>query len=261
MARSTSATAIFLTLFLFFSSVLSQTTFLDPQVLPACALACESLTSAQGSCQSQSQAQQCFCSAQTLQPLKQGQYSGLCPTCQDGDMVRVVGWYGNLCSSSGAGTSTTMVTVTSPPEQSQTASSTSSSSSSPTAQTNQNVGSSWVDSHYQWIIMLVVLLVGFIALAFTLLWLKKRQRRKRDLASAGSNPNVPDGATVGHFMPSREKHPVVNSSTTTNFGVAEQGGRGLVEEGVVEPPAATAAAAVGGGRSIGGRRTLSKGAR
>ncbi|KAK3063201.1 hypothetical protein LTS18_002276, partial [Coniosporium uncinatum] len=95
------------TTFLFTSTALAQqptsstTLFLDPQILPACAIICPALTQVQATCQLESNTQSCICSASALSGLQQSTSGLNCPQCQAGDLVRVQNYYNQFCAAQG----------------------------------------------------------------------------------------------------------------------------------------------------------------
>ena len=175
---------------------------------PACAVGCAVLQQAQTTCQPSADTQlnfeNCFCQSSTLAALystPDAICTAECPTPSDRALLQT--WFGTFCQQVGQGIdpltvaqaapSTTMVTVTS----------TSASGSSPTitgSGSNQAASSgsegSWYDNHlhhlgplltcirisnhWQWILMVGILAVGFGLIAWGAVWLKRRHQRKLD---------------------------------------------------------------------------------
>jgi len=158
---------------------------------PACAVSCAVLQQAQTNCQPQATTQlnfeNCFCQEPTLAALystPDAICAAECPTASDRTLLQ--SWYSSFCQQVGQGidpltavasASTTMVTITS----------TSSSVPAPTitgsgstAAANRGDGESWISGHWQWILMLAILAIGFGLIAWGAIWLKKRHEQKLD---------------------------------------------------------------------------------
>ncbi|QKX54736.1 uncharacterized protein TRUGW13939_01825 [Talaromyces rugulosus] len=183
---------------------------------PACGLTCPVLTQVQTGCvppQAPVTNDQtyinCFCESTTLQGL---QTTGtVCYTCTDATSQNLlVQWFTGYCSGGYTSTLTSTATsTTSAPTSAPTSAGTTTGSATTTAtnlptdtsesstlSANGQSGKSWISTHWKWIVMIVVLIIGFIALAFGGMWLKKRLDERHpglyhgdDSAPNGSNNN------------------------------------------------------------------------
>ncbi|RMZ86819.1 hypothetical protein DV736_g5955, partial [Chaetothyriales sp. CBS 134916] len=170
---------------------------------PACGLSCAVLVAAQSTCDSTYPAgtaqltyENCFCTQGSVQPLYASP-DGLCTAecTAESDRTTLQQWFTSFCKDVGQGidpktqtataqssgaSSTTVVTVTS-------------TSSNPTAAatnsgndySNSLSGSSgnqgpWINSHWRWLLMLGILIVGLGLLTWLAVWLKHRHRSKTE---------------------------------------------------------------------------------
>ncbi|KAJ5989619.1 Integral membrane protein [Penicillium waksmanii] len=142
---------------------------------PQCGIDCSILTSAQDSCVAGTESTwtSCFCESSLLTSLKTS--GALCSNCDSSDQTTLSNWYNSYCKSGGS-TNTKDTTSTSTTATATTGTSTSTatavSSGSKNATTEEN--KSWWSTHYQWVVMLIVLVIGFSALAVLGVWLKRR---------------------------------------------------------------------------------------
>ncbi|KAF7586418.1 hypothetical protein BBP40_008925 [Aspergillus hancockii] len=179
---------------------------------PQCALSCSILQQAQSACippsapaNGRSTYVSCFCQSSLIGQLKQsadGTCTDTCTNASDRSLLKT--WYSDFCSSGGKSTA------------SQSSAAAASSSTSPSSAKSQNsypAPPSWWSGHYQWVIMVIVLIVGFGALAVLGVWLKRRHDAKYpNLYHAGSGSNSgllfnrgqnasPGPKQPGQFMP------------------------------------------------------------
>jgi hypothetical protein len=189
---------------------------------PACAASCALLEQAQSTCLAQTgqqssglAAENCFCQSATLQ----GLYStpdaicvAECPTASDRVNLRT--WFTSFCAQVGQGvdpnasasgaTSTTVVTSTSTNTNGPT-----STAGTVSAEQHASSGSKgWFSTHWQWIVMVIVLAVGLGGLAWLLIFLRNRHRRKLDERRA----------QIGGFPSAREKAMGARSATPDLWG-------------------------------------------
>lgn len=187
--------------------------------LPACAQSCQLLNQASQACggtQSVSQGiWSCFCQSGYLTSLYNSP-AGICDgSCPDpAQNQQVMTWYQNECGSdngasehsgngnsgngNGNGGQTTVQTSTSTQSTSAAAgtstssssSGDSSSSSSSQSSSSSSSSGSWWDTHYKWIIMLIVIFIGLLVIALLAVWFKRRHDRKQDLPNASFNEGI-----------------------------------------------------------------------
>ncbi|KIW82848.1 hypothetical protein Z517_02091 [Fonsecaea pedrosoi CBS 271.37] len=175
---------------------------------PSCAVNCAVLLQAQTACvppsvpaTNQITYENCFCQSSFLQALYSTPDSICTAECtSESDRALLQTWFTTFCQQVGSGIdplesttsalqpgSTTVVTITSFSTPPSTATNTGTGSASASAPSHQ----SWIDGHWQWILMLGVLVVGFALLTWLAIWFRRRQRRKieeRRVAASGFPP-------------------------------------------------------------------------
>ncbi|KAJ5787652.1 hypothetical protein N7457_002642 [Penicillium paradoxum] len=141
---------------------------------PQCGLSCTTLTNAQTSCESgdSSSWTSCFCQSALLTGLKTS--GSICASCSAADQVTLSTWYNNYCNSGGKDTGATKTKAAAGATSTSTSSANSTKSASGTEEKK-----SWWSSHYRWVIMLIVLVIGFSIIAVVGVWLKRRHDAKR----------------------------------------------------------------------------------
>ncbi|KAJ5390974.1 uncharacterized protein N7496_002042 [Penicillium cataractarum] len=176
---------------------------------PECGLSCTALTQAQSSCESAAESTwvSCFCQSSLLTGLKTS--GSLCSSCtSSSDQSLLSTWYNNYCNSGGTDTgsstsSTTSAGTATATNSASTASTTAGKSTSNTSAADEN--KSWWSTHYQWVIMLIVLAIGFGAIAAGGVWLKRRYDAKRPGLYHGGSAAGSSGVLSGN--------PVSNSNS------------------------------------------------
>ncbi|KAJ9488147.1 hypothetical protein VN97_g5139 [Penicillium thymicola] len=170
---------------------------------PQCGLTCTTLTTAQTSCEAADASTwtSCFCESSLLTGLKTS--GSICSTCNAADQATLSTWYNNYCNSGGKDTSNTAATTTSAAAG---ATGSSSSATKNKSGTTTDENKSWWSTHYRWVIMIIVLVIGFTAIAVLGVWLKRRYEAKRpnlyhggssSLLSTASPPVPPNAAWSG----------------------------------------------------------------
>ncbi|KAE8356670.1 hypothetical protein BDV28DRAFT_83249 [Aspergillus coremiiformis] len=192
---------------------------------PSCALSCPILQQAQSACIPPSAPPNgrptyvsCFCQSALITQLHNtpdGTCTDTCTSAADRSILKT--WYNDFCSSGGdnkgaspsdaaAATSTAKSQNTYPPPK------------------------SWWSSHFQWVIMIIILIVGFSALTVLGVWLKRRHDAKYPNlyhAGRGSNSGLlfnrgqnasPGPKQPGQFMPAPS--PVSHSDYTNTDSLA-----------------------------------------
>ncbi|OJD21622.1 hypothetical protein ACJ73_07037 [Blastomyces percursus] len=152
---------------------------------PECAVGCPLLQEAQANCvppaapvTDQATYRSCFCQSTLLQALHSSP-SGVCDAvCPPAELNTLQQWYAGLCATGGnpelTQTTTTLATST-----------TTSSNAGPdpgketSSRVHYEAPPSWFSTHWRWVVMIIVLAVGFTALTFLLIYLKRRHKRKR----------------------------------------------------------------------------------
>ncbi|KAJ5824938.1 hypothetical protein N7447_007278 [Penicillium robsamsonii] len=168
---------------------------------PQCGLACTTLTTAQTSCQAgdASTWTSCFCQSALLTGLKSS--GSICSSCAAADQATLSTWYNNYCNSGGKDTSDTDTAADTGATTTQTAAQpastpdTSKSESGSSANTNKTPAAtekkeSWWSSHYRWVIMVIVLAIGFSIIAVLGVWFKRRYEAKRPHLYGGGSSGM-----------------------------------------------------------------------
>ncbi|MCJ1377888.1 hypothetical protein MMC17_000984 [Xylographa soralifera] len=223
-----SSTAATLLLLLHTALTTAQSTSSQiPSTLPACAQTCTALTQASQSCASNQATYQ----ATLLSSLKTSSTNNICsPQCGDADFATIASWYNGQCGTSAAGalatTPSTLLTITisnagsAPTGATTTEGAPSSATSSAGLQPNDAAptnGPAWFSTHYQWVIMLIVLAVGLILLAILLTWLRKRHARRREAAeNAGPHPAMEEWAPNQRSIHDIGNFGAAQAATTTS---------------------------------------------
>ncbi|KAE8151637.1 hypothetical protein BDV25DRAFT_89496 [Aspergillus avenaceus] len=164
---------------------------------PQCGLSCSQLKQAQTGCvppnapsNDRSTYVSCFCQSSIISQLHDSSDGTCTDTCTDAaDRTTLKTWYNNFCSS-GANQKDSTNT------QSDSAAATATSSAK--AQVTYPAPKSWWSTHYQWVIMVIVLVVGFSALAVLGVWLKRRHDAKYpNLYHAAGSGSTDSGLLFG----------------------------------------------------------------
>ncbi|CAG8930823.1 unnamed protein product [Penicillium salamii] len=154
---------------------------------PQCGLTCTALTNAQTSCESGATDSwtSCFCQSSLLTGLKSS--GSVCSSCSTEDQSTLSTWYNNYCKSGGTSNSAATTTSATSATASSTATGTASKSNANTSATEEK--KSWWSTHFQWVIMLIVLVIGFGIIGALGVWFKRRYDAKR--------PNLYHGGSSG----------------------------------------------------------------
>jgi len=174
---------------------------------PQCALSCETLVAAQNSClppaapvSDQSIYTSCFCESALLTQLHtspDGTCDANCPGESDRQLLE--NWYNSFCNSGttttttagGTNSATTMSTVTAgvtteivllpstvTPSSTAASSTSTGSDSYNTPEYASASNSSWMHTHWRWILMIIVVIVGLVLITLLAICFKRRHRRK-----------------------------------------------------------------------------------
>lgn len=177
---------------------------------PECGLTCTALENAQDACVPPEAAVtneqtyiSCFCQSAYITSLKSS--GTVCTSCTSAsDQELLVSWYNGYCdggytstltattaaattSSTSSATTTDAATTTAA-----TATSTSTSSADSSGSTKGNSG--WFSTHWRWVVMLIVLAIGFTGLAFLGTWYKKRHDARQPGLYHGNDRNKTNGS-------------------------------------------------------------------
>ncbi|KAL1852310.1 hypothetical protein Plec18170_006038 [Paecilomyces lecythidis] len=167
------------------SSTAAQSVTLLPSAgsdtFPACAVDCQTLEQAQDSCvppaapvTNQATYVSCFCQSALLTQLRSSP-AGVCSACSAADSQKLQQWYNNFCSTGGNVQTTTTSTSTTATNAAAAAAATTTGSHTKSYPSPP----SWISTHYQWIIMIIILAIGLTAIALGGMWLKRRYDAKR----------------------------------------------------------------------------------
>ncbi|KAI6361574.1 hypothetical protein MCOR25_006479 [Pyricularia grisea] len=185
-------------------------TFVPFSTLPACAGQCGALFDANGACapsgvtSAPSAIASCFCSNSKVTPFSTGT-AGVCDnacTATPGDFGSIRNWFTSFCANPATVTSLGQI---------------GSSSSTSTAIPAQTDNGDWLSSHWQWVVFIVVVVVGISCIWIGACVWRRRYLRKRDrqyalgkrLGAAGVGANATQQGTTGSTngnMSSRSVH-------------------------------------------------------
>lgn len=159
--------------------------FNNQQVLPACAAACGPLYDANGACVPPQVAADggakaytsCFCLDQRVAAFKTAT-QGVCDeACGAEGLSSIAGWFRSMCGTAtktNGGSTQTQGSATTGTE---------SSSTGGSRLANQGDGGDWISNHWQWVIMIVVLVVGITAIWVGACIWRRRYLKKKDRQS------------------------------------------------------------------------------
>ncbi|KAM0457388.1 hypothetical protein ACHAPV_003300 [Trichoderma viride] len=170
------------------------------QKLPACAAACGHLYDANGACvppavpsNNPSAYTSCFCFDSRLTAFSTTT-GGVCDdacTANPSGLSSITSWYHSMCNGQKAVAPSTT-------------SSTSSTSTNAIPEQSQVASGDWISNHWQWVVMLVILVVGIAGIWIGACIWRRRYLRKRELRkqagltdSWGSGVPATDGAAAG----------------------------------------------------------------
>jgi hypothetical protein len=154
------------------------TTLIPFAQLPACATSCGPLFDANGACVPPVQAAvqtDCFCNYARLVPWT-SQANGVCDyacTATPSDMTRIQGWFQSFCGVQGNQVVTQTVTGAG-----------SGSSSGGSRGSSGGEGGDWLSTHWRWVIMLVIIVVGIAGIWIGACIWRRRYIKKKERARA-----------------------------------------------------------------------------
>ncbi|KAL8765756.1 MAG: hypothetical protein Q9209_007263 [Squamulea sp. 1 TL-2023] len=215
-----------------FSQVNGQA--LIPADLPACAQQCANLLQAQTACTAPpnpppggTYGLPCFCGFAPLSILKADAPVNLCSTCSTTENAAIQSWYKGACSNGGQTTSapngpaTPATTTTSLRGATPNPTSQGTTVSGRPASAGNVAQKDWMSTHWRWVVMLIILVLGLSAIAVGGVYLKRYIHRRRDAQEAalagprqdlqtwGPGQSVhefdPPVPVAGNSNPSREK--------------------------------------------------------
>ncbi|CEI40320.1 hypothetical protein FVEN_g1752 [Fusarium venenatum] len=162
--------------------------FNNQQVLPACAAACGPLYDANGACVPPQVAADagpkaytsCFCLDQRVAAFKTAT-QGVCDeACGAEGLSSIAGWFRSMC---GTATKTNGGSTQQTGQGSTATTAGDSSSTAGSRLSNNEGGGDWISNHWQWVIMIVVLVVGITAIWVGACIWRRRYLKKKDRQS------------------------------------------------------------------------------
>jgi hypothetical protein len=164
--------------------------FNNQKVLPACAAACGPLYDANGACVPPQVAAdagpaaytQCFCLDQRVAAFSSAT-TGVCDDACTNDpkgLSSIAGWFRNMCSVTDGGNKGTTRKTGQQGSSTTTTGAGSASTAGSSAGANNGGGGDWISNHWQWVIMIVVLVVGIAAIWIGACIWRRRYLRKKD---------------------------------------------------------------------------------
>ncbi|PTB66823.1 hypothetical protein BBK36DRAFT_1198532 [Trichoderma citrinoviride] len=163
--------------------------FADRAQLPACAAACGHLYDANGACvppaiptNTPAAYTSCFCFDPRLAPFSTTT-AGVCDNACTGDpngLASITNWYHSVCNVKNVAAPTTTSTTT-----------TTTGNPSAPQRTDQAPSGDWISNHWQWVVMLVILVVGIAGIWIGACIWRRRYLRNRELRrqAGGGNTN------------------------------------------------------------------------
>ncbi|CAK7272344.1 hypothetical protein SEPCBS57363_005083 [Sporothrix epigloea] len=174
------------------------TTLMPFASLPSCATNCGHLYDANGACVPPAvtsgpvaQYASCFCNNALIAPFSTGT-AGVCDdacTADAGGLSSIHVWFSSYCAAEQKNLATNTATTI------PTASATNKGSSG--SNSSKSTNHSWFATHYQWVIFIVVMLVGLTSLWIGACVWHRRYLRKKDRQYALSNIRASTGAASG----------------------------------------------------------------
>lgn len=182
---------------------------------PGCALSCVTLLQAQQICMppntpqaSQLVYDQCFCNSAFLTPFRTSPDILCIQDCSlAADRQLLQAWFNGFCQTVANGVDPTTLTATQPAGTpvasapttassptvsvstvtSGTARATITATGTPNTTSTSAHRDPWINTHWQWVLMLIILALGLSGLAWLAVWLKRRHRRKIDSQRAAAS--------------------------------------------------------------------------
>ncbi|KAL8721004.1 MAG: hypothetical protein Q9181_007801 [Wetmoreana brouardii] len=202
--------SLFATLLLRPISAQSSAQPITLSTLPSCAQQCPNLLQGQTACTAPpnpapggTYGLQCFCGFAPLLTLKGDAPANICATCSTADNAAIQSWYKGACNGGGgAGAANGQTTPTSASTQRPTSTTNAASKASTTAtakgDSTKNVAQKdWMSTHYRWVIMLIILVLGLSGLAVGGVYLKRYIHRRREAREFGARGSRQDLETWG----------------------------------------------------------------
>ncbi|KAG0650789.1 hypothetical protein D0Z07_2659 [Hyphodiscus hymeniophilus] len=171
--------------------------------LPACASLCGKLFDVQGACSPPaiaSVSQSCFCGDPRLTSFLQSGTAGVSSVCGPtsctaaADLEKIQSWYESYCNV--AQTTPTTTTGTTP-------TGTQTGSSTPIPASSQTKNQGWFATHWKWVVMIIVIILGLAVIWIGAFILRRRYIRKREKEiemrpPVAWGPHQMQGATGGY---------------------------------------------------------------
>ncbi|KAK2612737.1 hypothetical protein QQS21_001188 [Conoideocrella luteorostrata] len=204
--------------------------FEDPQKLPACAKGCQPLWDANGGCvpgavpaAATSVYNECFCANGQVAAFSKGA-AGVCDNACPGNpqgLSSIAGWFQSFCNVKAGATPKTSGTNANAPGATNSPGSSGSNSGG-----SSGGGGDWLSNHWQWVIMLVILVVGIAGIWIGACIWRRRYLRKKDRqtslgqkhSGSASNPSWGPAVTGS------------DSATPMTFPTGRDAERGIVNE-------------------------------
>ncbi|KAL8900421.1 MAG: hypothetical protein Q9207_005711 [Kuettlingeria erythrocarpa] len=141
---------------------------------------------------------QCFCGFAPLLTLRADTPVQLCPTCSPTENAAIQSWYKGTCGLPGGTTNGQTTTANAPSSTSSTGGgSTATGQGATIAADPGNVPNveqkDWISTHWRWLVMVIILILGFVGLAIGGVYLRRhihRRREARDFGIAGSRQDL-----------------------------------------------------------------------
>ncbi|GAB0138029.1 hypothetical protein EsDP_00006276 [Epichloe bromicola] len=202
--------------------------FNDISKLPACAVGCQPLWDANGGCVPPAIPAadpkvygECFCANSKVAAFSTA-VSGVCDNACPGDpkgVSSIAGWFSNFCNVKAGDTPKTAVSTSAGPTRTP-------GSSNSGSISDDGGGGDWLSDHWQWVIMLVILVVGIAGIWIgACIWRRRYLRKKDRQTSLGQkHSGSVNNPSWGPAITGSE------SATPMTFPTGRDAERGIVHE-------------------------------
>ncbi|KAH9902053.1 hypothetical protein F4778DRAFT_106303 [Xylariomycetidae sp. FL2044] len=199
---------------------MAETTIVEFGAMPSCAANCGPLYDVNGACvppaaptADAATYDSCFCADSRLTAFQTAS-TGICDSvCATSDLSGIQSWYNSFCQGKAAAATSSAAT--------------SSSSAASSSGKKQGGGGDWLSTHWQWVIMIVIVVVGIAGIwVGACIWRRKYLKKKDRLYELGKGlPSTVAVNTQGNLV-----GPGARDSTISQPGMFMSGSGGAAEK-------------------------------
>lgn len=201
---------------------MAATTVFNEAALPTCIRSCGVMYDVNGACAATAlpNVAACFCGASRLAPFSTG-VAGVCDgACQNaGDLTSIQQWYTSFCQNAPRD----VVTTTDGTGSQQT---NGGGGRQGTVNGESGNGGTWIQNHYQWVIFLVVMVVGIVGIWIGACIWRKRYLRKKDRQYALGR-NLAHATESGRVVPNASQAGSIHVPSAGMFQAAPLSSAGV----------------------------------